>query len=151
MHTKFGQNRARTFRWDGENTNVYMSPTPVGPSPLICKTTSALVIRIMAKCFWEDVENVNFPIITLYMNVNFNPKMGNLFSSPLFTRWAFGIAFCPSSVRPSVNFMFCVLLLWKYSWYSHEISHMHWYWSRDGHKWNPYRSEKQEATILNFQ
>ena len=60
---------------------------PKGPSPLICTSLEALVLRVMHTKFGQDwvrtfrveVENINFPYITLYMTVNFDPKTRNLF------------------------------------------------------------------------
>ena len=47
----------------------------------------------------------------------------------LFTRWAFGITFCPYSVLVLILFFIPMLLLWNYSWYSQETSDMCWSWS----------------------
>ena len=62
----------------------------LAPPPPICTTINVLVIRVMhnkfdqnqAKTFWEDVENVNFPFITLYMTMlTLTPKCVTYFST----------------------------------------------------------------------
>ena len=62
-----------------------------------------------------------------FMNSYGNNVYFCLFVCDLTRPWAFAFV-----IPPSVNFLFvlfCVLLLWNNSWYSHETSHRYWYWS----------------------